>query len=90
MEQYLSNFNENLSNYQERADEKKIDLAKLGAGQKELPLERMKTKFDIAHDLLAVLGTIKDLELEVRKLKREVEQECWQFKEKQKAENKAL
>ena len=29
----------------------------------------MKTKFDIAHDLLAVLGTIKDLELEVRKLK---------------------
>ena len=52
--------------------------------------ERMKTKFDIAHDLLAVLGTIKDLELEVRKLKREVEQECWQFKEKQKAENKAL
>ena len=50
----------------------------------------MKTKFDIAHDLLAVLGTIKDLELEVRKLKREVEQECWQFKEKQKAENRSV
>ena len=50
----------------------------------------MKTKFDIAHDLLAVLGTIKDLELEVRKLKREVEQECWQFKEKQEAENRSV
>ena len=47
----------------------------------------MKTKFDIAHDLLAVLGTIKDLELEVRKLKKEVEQECWQFRDKQEAEN---
>jgi hypothetical protein len=50
----------------------------------------MKTKFDIAHDLLAVLGTIKDLELEVRKLKKEVEQECWQFKEKQEAENRSI
>ena len=50
----------------------------------------MKTKFDIAHDLLAVLGTIKNLELEVRKLKKEIEQECWQFKEKQEAENRAL
>ena len=50
----------------------------------------MKTKFDIAHDLLAVLGTIKDLELEVKKLKREVEQECWQFREKQEAENRSV
>ena len=50
----------------------------------------MKTKVDIAHDLLAVLGTIKDLELEVRKLKKEVEQECWQFKEKQEAENRSI
>ena len=25
----------------------------------------MKTKFDIAHDLLSILGTIKDLELEI-------------------------
>ena len=48
----------------------------------------MKTKFDIAHDLLAVLGTIKDLELEVRKLKKEVERECWQFRDKQEAENR--
>ena len=48
MEQYLSNFNENLSNYQERADEKKIDLAKLGAGKKQLPLERMRTKLNEA------------------------------------------
>tara|TARA_R110000803_G_scaffold152044_5_gene217101 strand:+ start:79 stop:231 length:153 start_codon:yes stop_codon:yes gene_type:complete len=50
----------------------------------------MKTKFDIAHDLLAVLGKIKDLELEIRKLKKEVEQECWQFKEKQEAENRLV
>jgi len=50
--------------------------------------ESMKTKFDIAHDLLAVLGTIKDLELEVRKLKKEVERECWQFRDKQEAENR--
>ena len=50
----------------------------------------MKTKFDIAHDLLAVLGTIKDLELEVRKLKKEVEQECWQFRDKQEAENRRV
>jgi len=48
----------------------------------------MKTKFDIAHDLLAVLGTIKDLELEVRKLNKEVERECWQFRDKQEAENR--
>lgn len=48
MEQYLSNFNENLSNYQERADEKKMDLAKLGAGKKQLPLERMRTKLNEA------------------------------------------
>jgi len=50
----------------------------------------MKTKFDIAHDLLSILGTIKDLELEIRKLKQEVEQECWQFRDKQDAENKAI
>ena len=50
--------------------------------------ESMKTKFDIAHDLLAILGTIKDLELEVRKLKKEVEKECWQFRDKQEAENR--
>jgi hypothetical protein len=50
----------------------------------------MKTKVDIAYDLLAVLGTIKDLELEVRKLKKEVEQECWQFRDKQEAENRSV
>ena len=50
----------------------------------------MKTKFDIAHDLLNVLDTIKDLELEVKKLKKEVEQECWQFRDKQEAENRSV
>ena len=50
----------------------------------------MKTKVDIAYDLLAVLDTIKDLELEVRKLKKEVEQERWQFRDKQEAENRSV
>ena len=30
------------------------------------------------------------LELEVRKVKKEVEQECWQFRDKQEAENRSV
>ena len=47
-------------------------------------------KEDIRMKLFDLIGTIKDLELEVKDLKKEVEKDLWYVKAQQEAENKAL
>jgi len=47
-------------------------------------------KEDIRMKLFDLIGTIKDLELEVKDLKKEVEKDLWYVKAQQEAENKSL
>ena len=47
-------------------------------------------KEDIRMKLFDLIGTIKNLELEVKDLKKEVEKDLWYVKAQQEAENKAL